>query len=349
MKNTTTQPFDEAAYQRDCARQRDELETLLRAGSQPTQSARSAPMQHVIRELIEQAKSARGGIPHFDGNGEVRAVTPRTPAASGTLRLADAFPVPSGNLARSLNSAAAQGQAPGSVNTFGSAVLNDSRFLQAGGRLVSFEPVKETVGGAMAFAQRPARFEILTAPSVAILPDGDDVAVGSLPIESALVNLSDAPNRAVFFNLTRAQQKSRPEAEWDFLVAHSLGLALARSCDEVALGAIAAGASSTWSLASAAARGHRVADLRAIAGTSAAGATFAPDGTLRVAGIRAEITNAIAATVAGSFSRAAVALHDSMHLIVKRNSVEGDVQFILHFTIHALVPNASADFGLVAA
>ncbi|KAB8148359.1 hypothetical protein FNV34_13730 [Raoultella ornithinolytica] len=90
----------------------------------------------------------------------------------------------------------------------------------------------------------------------------------------------------------------------------------------------------------AAAKGCRWADLSAIAGTSAAGVTLGSDGTLRACAVKAELTDTIATTIVGDFSRAAVAIDDELRVTAKRIN-NGAVEIVVWCNAQALVPDSA--------
>lgn len=268
-------------------------------------------------------------------------------AVSGTVRLNDAFPVPSGAQLRRLDIQNTQRSA-GTIQTVHHAVMAASRVVQAGARLIPIDdsatPVQSSA--AVAWTTRPTRFEVVTALPFAVVADEDEVATSGLPIVGAEIDLGETASHAISFTLSRREQKDRTDADLEFIVAQALALSIARLCDAVLLEAIVAASPTPFSLAKAASRGLNFGELRAMCGTSALGAAVSADGGLRVAGVNAAMTDVVAASVIGAFSRAAVAVEDEVRVLIKRTSLLGDMEITVFVTAEPLLP--TSDFWLAA-
>jgi hypothetical protein len=245
------------------------------------------------------------------------------------------------------------------VQTIAGAVVNASLVASAGARIIPISaapdadnPEIQTFGQVLpapVLFQRPERFSVITAAKFAALADGAEVAATAFPAARASVLWGDAPSHAVRFELSRAEQKSMTEEELAFEVEQAIARGLARLADSVLLNAIAAATPAAFTLAAAAAKGLRFAELRALVGTAAAGAAVGADGVLRASGITAEFTDTTAATIVGAFNRAAVAVEDEVPVIVDRTSLQGDLAITAHASMRALLPDAGAFFKLTAA
>jgi hypothetical protein len=109
----------------------------------------------------------------------------------------------------------------------------------------------------------------------------------------------------------------------------------------VLLSAIAATTPANFSLALAAAQGLKWGELRAIVGTSANGATVSQDGHLRAGGVPAELTADTASTIIGAFSRAGVAIGESVEVYFERIDSSGLLAVTAWASMLPLVPDAS--------
>lgn len=244
------------------------------------------------------------------------------------------------------------------VATIAGAVVNASQVASAGARIIPISaapdadnPEIQTYGRALpapVLFQRPERFSIITPAKFAALADGSNVALSVFPAARASVLWGDAPSHAVHFELSRKEQKEMADEELAFEVEQAIARGLARLADSVLLNAIAAATPAAFTLAAAAAKGLRFAELRALVGTAATGAAVGVDGLLRAAGIAAELTDTTAATLIGAFNRAAVAVEDEVQIIVDRRSLQGDLAITAHASMRALVPDTGAFFRITA-
>lgn len=198
-------------------------------------------------------------------------------------------------------------------------------------------------------ARRPISFGVVTAPTFEIVAEGSQVTPSELPFASAEIELADAPSHALSFNLTRRQQRDSDDEDLEYIVAQALTLGLARVIDRVVLQAMVAASPATFTIAKAASRGLKAAELSAMCGTSGNGATFGADGAFRVGGVRAEMTDTVAPSIVGAFGRVGVACDDEFHLIVKRTSLVGDLEITCFANFEALMPTGDQDFWVAAA
>ncbi|MBB3176250.1 hypothetical protein [Variovorax sp. Sphag1AA] len=309
----------------------------------------AAPQTIGLPSLFASARRALGFHEHHTpGYDEPTHVYATEPAVAGAFRLSDVFPAPSGDQLRELDSQSTQRVPAGVTQTMSHVVMNASRVLQAGARLLPIADAPPAVqdGDVIAWHKRAARFEVVTPAAFAIVADGDDAATSPLPLAGAEINLGDAASHAVSFTLTRREQKDRSDADAEFIVARALSLGLAQLCDRVLLEAIVASTPSAFTLGKAAAQGLRFDELKAICGTSAQGATVGAAGDLRVSGIGADLTDVIAPSIVGAFGRAAVAVNDEIRIVIKRTSIRGDMEITVFVTLEALLP--TSDFWVAA-
>ena len=68
--------------------------------------------------------------------------------------------------------------------------------------------------------------------------------------------------------------------------------------------------------------------------------TLGSDGTLRACAVKAELTDTIATTIVGDFSRAAVAIDDELRVTAKRIN-NGAVEIVVWCNAQALVPDSA--------
>lgn len=302
-----------------------------------------------LSALFASARQAVGFAQHFaPGIEEPTHIHRKAAAVAGSIRVYDAVAAPSSAQLRRLDAQSSGQPSAGMVQTMHHAIMAASRVVQAGARLIPIDasatPVNTQV--AVAWTTRPTRFEVVTAAPFAVVADDAEVVTTGLPIMGAQIDLGEAASHAISFNLSRADQKDRSDSDLEFIVARAIALGVASLCDGVLLKAIVDASPASFSLANAAARGLRFDELRAVCGTSAQGATIGDDGTLRVAGVGAEMTDAVALSVIGAFGRSAVAVEEEIRVTIKRTSLRGDMEITAFVTAEALLP--TPDFWVAA-
>lgn len=307
-----------------------------------------------IRKLLESAKIAQGAIHHMSHDGSVRAVTPTPAASTAYLRLAE-LNLPQ-NLAKGPNHKihCPLGVQAGKQTTFSAAILQNSRVALAGAHVIVVPVAPEPVGAVGAVYSRVSRFDVIEAAEFSKVPDGETLTPSTLPIQRAEVDMETIPAYGFQVELSRADQK-KYDAEGLLSDAALLSLALgvARVADAALLGAIeestaASGATQADVLSMAAAAGLAHAELRALVGTDATGAAVDQAGTLRAAGVAAELTPDAAGTYIGAFNRAAVAVVDDVRVTASRINVNGGLELTCWVNVQPLLPRPQAFLKLAA-
>ena len=294
--------------------------------------------------LFEAARNERGFIEHrAPGNTEPHAFTPKTPAVAHTLRLSDVLQhratTPSER-----HSTAITVHSAGEHVTLSDALLKASRVAQAGAHIIpiSIAPAPVDAGTGVAWYDQPASLSVITHAPFATLADGATLTPVAFPALRASITIGDAPTAAVRFEIERTNLKAEKEdvTAWEVMTALILGIA--READRVLLAAIATATSTPFALAAAATKGLMFDDLRALVGTAATGANVGADGVLRASGIAAELTDAIAGTYVGAFTRSAVAVHDDIRLLIERRDVTGKLAITAFVNMEAILPDSAA-------
>lgn len=298
----------------------------------------------VLAGLFEAARNERGFIEHrAPGNIDPHAFTPKMPAVAHTLRLSDMLQHRAATPSER-HSPAIQTQQPGEHVTLSTTLLKASRVAQAGAHIIpiSAAPAPVDAGTGVAWYDQPASLSVITHAPFATLADGATLTPATFPALRASVTVGDAPTAAVRFKIERANLKAEKEdvTAWEVMTALMLGIA--READRVLLAAIAAVPPTPFALAAAAAKGLMFGDLRALAGTAAAGAAVGTDGVLRVVGIAAELTDVTAGTYVGAFTRSAVAVHDDIRLLIERRDVTGKLAITAFVNMEAVLPDPAA-------
>lgn len=303
-----------------------------------------------IRSLIDEAESAPNIQEHVTpGFDEPRHRLPIVPAVVGTISL-DGEHVPAATAAAALGISydPLEAGSPGKVLTLSHLVAMRSRFCQAGGNLVLANDAPEgvTSGKDDVLYTRPERLRLIKPAAFAALADGAAAPVTAYPVDELQLKMGDAANYSAHFEVTRRQQKDLPSDLLAFEVAQSIARGIANLVDKVALDAITA-AASPFAFADMAAKDVRADELRAIAGTSGTGFSFNANGQPVVNGMPAELSPAIAGTVAGAFNRGFVVLSDDTRIVLKRNDTQGKMECLVHINMKPGFPDFDY-FGLVA-
>lgn len=302
-----------------------------------------------LRALFDDAKRRQGYEAIYNADGSLRAVHRTTPGSANSFSL------------RELQIAA---RAAGEVgvterNTAGklipvsAAIAEQSRVAQAGARILLVDPAAEAkqVGqgtGVLGFSYVAREFITINPAPFAPIPEPTPlVSESASPVDRLKYGYHGGadqgfpgPSYAVRFKLTRGDARAAYGGEDQLLeeLLQSITMGLARSADDALLTAILARTPAAFSLAAAAASGLEFKQLRALVGTSGSAAAVGQDGTLRAAGVGAELTPAIAPTVVGSFGSAGLALHDSLRILIEHVNVEGDAFVTCWADFQALLP-----------
>lgn len=220
-------------------------------------------------------------------------------------------------------------------------LIQNSRVAQAGAKIIVAAERPAPSNDIGAFYSDAGEFVLVEAATFEAVADGVDATTAALPFHTATIVWPDAPSIAFTTKITRKVQKNTTY-DFESALIKALALGLAQAADKTLLTAIMAATPTAFTLAKAAARGLEFAELRALIGTAATGATVGEDGTLRAAGVRGELTPSTASTVIGSFTRAAVAIHPQIRVVAKRLNVMGELELIVFASMLPLVPDASA-------
>jgi len=236
----------------------------------------------------------------------------------------------------------------GKLVPLSASLAKNSRVAQAGATVIIHAPAPKAHGdgnGTFVLMERPRRFVLIEAAPFAKVADGSDVEATGASIMRATLSF-DGPSYGVSHTFTR---RDISEYGFDALAEQameSIAFGLARACDHAVLTAIVATAPAAFSIGAAASAGFDWSELRAFVGTHGAGAAVSADGALRAAGVGATLTPVIAETVAGSFTRAAVAVMDDLRVAVERRGLTGGVTVTAWADIKALLPNVLAFWSI---
>jgi len=303
-----------------------------------------------IANLLASAKNQLGYVASHDATGGVRHIQEKAAAsvARHSLRAME-LPTFAADPLRIVHMPV--GTEAGKKTKLSDAVLAGSRAAAAGARLVLIPAAAEPItagNGEVYFTKRETRFDVIDAADFAVVTDAADVTTSDLPVHRALVDLETMPALGFRVDLSRRDQKAYADGQLADTALASIALGLARAADQVLLAAIVASTPSAFTLAKAATAGFEFSELRALVGTAGTGAAVGQDGTLRAAGVMAELTPDAAATVVGSWSRAAIAVHEEITLTAERIDVNGGLTLTCWTNIQALLPLPGAFWTLGA-
>lgn len=260
-------------------------------------------------------------------------------ASRSALHLTDTVP----RLPQTTTRAVAQ--PAGESESLAMAITRRSRVAQAGGRIIPID-LAPAPGNPTALWKRAGGFTVLSGATFA---EGDDVSplvAQELPATTEDIDLDLMGQYGVRFELSRRDQKHTPPEELDAKIVAGIAYGIAELLDRVALARIAAdlaalegqGAVTSFDFASAASKGLRFNELRAIVGTDGAGATV-DNGSLYVSGIPAEMTGENAGTFVGAFDRLGVAVMDDIRVLVERTRLDGGLAVTCWCDVMALAPD----------
>jgi hypothetical protein len=316
----------------------------------------------LLRTMITEAMNHPGAFQRLDGNGDVVQHIPEVPASTRAISIHNSTPLASAVRAVSApemrsvrlvndNQRSAflpAGTDAGKQTMLSAGVLDNSLVAKAGARIVIVPSVTQTPDVAQPgskpaykFSMHPAAFVTVEAGAMTVVEDGEDVPISMLPLHTIEFS-EEAPTVGVRFQLTRRQLKGLSDEVTTDAIWTAIGLGLANAADNVLLTALNSAALGQFTLGNVAARGLRFAELSAVVGTNAAvTAEVAADGVLRTRGVPAELTNAIAGTIIGAFTRAAVAIREDIRITALRTN-DGGCQVTCFASMEAVVPDATA-------
>ena len=295
-------------------------------------------MNDVLSGLIRAALEHQGAHLRFDGNGDVNQVIPVEPAAVRYLSLNEVLTPKAG-----------------SQTTFNGIIAARSLVAAAGAEIIRIPgPMTQQAdidaeGNRRSLKQQevPRHYIVVAPGKFAAVADDAEITLSGAPYLVATYEDATAPSYGIGYQLSRQQLKHEfPDDTVLRAVNSAIEQGIARLADSVLLTDLNTKAATLTDATvdavakAAAAKGCRWADLSAIAGTSAAGVTLGGDGTLRACAVKAELTDTIATTIVGDFSRAAVAIDDELRVTAKRIN-NGAVEIVVWCNAQALVPDSA--------
>lgn len=300
-----------------------------------------------LADLIEQARSASNATVHQAVGVETPHAVIRKPAiAAGEISLRMAMPRISKTWGPVVSDVPAGSAASVPVSA---EIARNSIVASAGAHVIAYEPEKtaQPIGladGVGAMQRLPWHFTAIEASPFAVVADGADVVASTPQVFRSEIKFDDTAvtSRALRFELSRAylREFGRDVVERELMTSILLGLA--RAADHALLQAIKMSTPAAFTLAAAAAAGLQWAELKSIIGTAGAGGVVGTDGTLRAGGALAELSDQVDISLVGCWSKSAVAIHDSVRVLIERRNLNGDMQLTCFADIQPLLPVENA-------
>lgn len=317
---------------------------------------RNAPhvnLAHAIRETMASADVAQTHRAHTPlGMQEPTAYIPTRAVRSIPVNLST-FDLPAlfgadGRLRR------VPGAAPaGATIRLDAGVVAASRIARAGAyvTVVSDSRKARAVGatGSVALESVNAEFRTIEAAvfgTVNVDAEGEAPVV-TLPVLGASMDMRQAITKGIRFEIPRSERRRVDPAQLADEISIALTLGIARAADEALIAAIIASNPADFSLGAVAAQGLQFDELRALVGSVGAGAAVGQDGSLRAAGVPAELTGDMAGTLVGAWNRSGVAIGEDVQVHFERLGKAGALAVTAWVTVLPLLPDAGK-FWIVA-
>ena len=304
----------------------------------------------VLQNLLTRGRQAQADIGMFDDAGNLRGIHKRAAASVARHSILE-LDAPAFTAAAVRSDYEPEGTSAGKQTKLSAAMLAGSRVIQAGARPLIIPAAPEPIqakNGEVFFEERVNGFDTIEAAQFIQVGDGEDLPDSALPVNRARVSLETMPTLGIRIPLTRSEQKSYRDGLLADTAMASIALGMARAVDATLLTAIAATSLAEFSIGAAAALGLEFAELRALIGTAGTAAAVGQDGTLRAAGVLAELTPDATGTTVGAFNRAAVAVSEDIALIAERVNVKGDLVLTAWINCQALLPLPGAFWSVAA-
>ena len=229
------------------------------------------------------------------------------------------------------------------------AVLREySVCARAGARIiVAKAPPAEVRGDLQVMYEQDALLRSVDPAPFALVADAGNASISAKPLHDATFSWGAVPSYAFRAVISRAERRAVGGDQLRQALAISVLQGLGELADSLLLSAIQAATPAAFSFGAAAARHARFDELRAVIGTGGTGAEVLADGSLRAAGVLAELSAVTDATVIGRFTRSMIAIRPELRVLGHRVNQNGDVELTVFCNMQALASNP-ADFWVAA-
>lgn len=301
-----------------------EAKRQAKTGTEPSEDAAA----NLVR-MIANTRTAPGDIHHFKPDGSLHGTTKRTAAVVSEIDVRSELPA-FGN-PKHLISALPTGTEAGKVSTLDKSIVEASAVLSSGVQLIVCDLEEDNKplslgNGEIGWQKLNRRFDTIDrAPFELLDGEHEEVTPHAPSITSEFIDTTDMKVFGTRVELTRAEQRrfaSQGVMAAEVLTSFALGFG--STLDEMFLGARLTAPVPPWSLAALAAAGYDVPAVRAVVGTAATGAVVEPvTSELRVHGLPARMTAAMAETLVLVPSRSAIAIDSKIRVIAQRADKNG--------------------------
>lgn len=299
-------------------------------------------------QYLAGARTAQGDIIHYNHDNTVRGVTARTAATVGVINILSELPKPADP--RHLIGDLPAGTEAGKVSRLDTSIVANSAVLSSGAHLIVCDLEENSKAipmekGGIAFQNTERYFDIIDrAPFTLIDGEHEELAPNSPRITSRLIDTTGMKVLGTRVELTRAEQRRfASEGVMAAEVLTSFALGLGAALDRLYLDALLVSLPPAYSLAALAAAGFDVTAARALVGTAAAGAVVEPTTSeLRVSGLPARMTAAMAETLVLVPARSAIAIDSEIRIIAQKTGKHGGLALTALASAIPIVDAASA-------
>ncbi|MFV8529444.1 hypothetical protein [Ralstonia pseudosolanacearum] len=309
----------------------------------------NTPQQNPVQTAAEAAARELGFHEHRTPGFQEAKLIPREPVGSASVDLSRALSLAgaSGDVhAVGINLVPAGETAALSPQAI---IEQHSRVAAAGAKIIiAARKPAPSFGTQPAFYSDAGLLRHVTPAAFNSVADGADVGVSPLPVTDVAFGWATTPHQAARFQITRAQHRAVGGDQLHDAVMTAILAGIGELCDRLFLQAVLAATPVAFTMGKLAARHAKFDEARALIGTNGAGAEIAGDGSLRAAGVFAELTAASTATLIGLFQRGAVALRPELDTHIRRLNANGDVEVVCFATAQPVVTDAANDFWTVA-
>ena len=323
--------------------------------NQTTRTAAAAPdVLALLQNTLAEARRALNHTPRTAvGMAEPHAFIRKAPIAGATITTAALMPQGAG-IGRDgrLTLAAMMGEASAAQITVADAVALSSRTMRAGAHLVTeaeARPIKtgtdlvalQAVPSGLRIV-RPAKFTKMddSAGDPAVTP----AALADLVAEAKIDRPDDLARYSFQVPIKRADLRDVEENRLLLEVLAALVLGLGQAADAELLGAIHATTPAAFNVPAVAAKGVRWPELRAIIGAVQSpvnpDAMVAERGELFLAGVPADLSDAVTQSTVAAFDRFGVVMGTDLQILIERKGATGDVVLTAHAGLKAVLPDA---------
>ncbi|GEM_PF-1862678 len=294
---------------------------------------------NIIRAMITEAENAPSLHFSYDGNGDVKRVTPIPHGSRNELDIRSlSFPALT---VGDHNTYMPRGTEAGKATTMATEIARRSVVAQAGANIVVIPFAPNSLPGEV-MTRTNSGLIVVQPANVAPVADGAEIPVSDLPFLRADIDRATIPMLGVEFSLPRSVMRQYFYGELPDILMASIGMGITNALDALLLGALDAANLGAFSLGAAAGKSLTFGELRGVIGTSGTGATVNENRELTVSGVLAELSSETANTYIAAWDRMGIALASNITLITKRDSAaSGSVAVTALLNAMPLVPDAS--------